>query len=563
MLDITHGYIYNEQIDGTIIMKLSIGTLLSKLCTKADYDAYGLDPGQKIEGIKLFSSDEEYHEPDDCIYLVSKSVVKAHTSTLISRQVLSRNVYLCVLPERTELPKEVTDNLSIIFLYSKDSSIVVFNQILNLFHKFTNWESSLSDAMLRNLELQEIIEVCKGILSSPLIILDRSYRVIGSYKPAHMNPPIFKDVEEKGYLSSETVHTLIRLGVIPISNSIGQNSANQRLSNTASGEYYSYWEPILTNGHVASYMLWLFQDQESYENEKYLISYFTDNISRYFQNGRYNSSASSDMKESLLIDIMDHPQDPAASYEERVKMIMYSDMEGCFVLSKIEYDNMNRLPFDILSWHLHNLSADYVPFVHNHSLYLFRPHTAEGSGDKLSETVLKKRQEIENLFQDIPFAVGTSDPFYSMMDLSKAAEQCNIALRYRNLSYKRTEHFIAFRDIYLLYLAKKSADAFHGEMLISSEYKALKQYDKEHNNNLTDVIFVYLSNRQNINKTAEKIFMHRNTIMNKVKKAYTVVNNDFENFHDSAAFIISYYLDVMDSDSGSLDENTMYLLRNI
>lgn len=303
-------------------MKLSIGTLLSKLCTKADYDAYGLDPGQKIEGIKLFSSDEEYHEPDDCIYLVSKSVVRTHTSTLISRQVLSHNVYLCVLPERTELPKEATDNLSIIFLYSKDSSIVVFNQILNLFRKFTNWESSLSDAMLRNLELQEIIEVCKGILSSPLIILDRSYRVIGSYKPDHIDPPIFKDVEEKGYLSSETVHTLIRLGVIPISNSVGQNSAHQRLSNTASGEYYSYWEPILTNGHIVAYMLWLFQDQESYENEKYLISYFTDNISRYFQNGRYNSSASSDMKESLLIDIMDHPQDPAASYEERVKMIM-------------------------------------------------------------------------------------------------------------------------------------------------------------------------------------------------------------------------------------------------
>ncbi len=544
-------------------MKLSIGTLFSKLCKREDYDAYGLDPAQKIEGIKLFSSDEEYHEPDNCIYLVSKSVVKSHITTLISRQVLSHNIYLCVLPERTELPKEACSSLSIIFLYSKDSSIVVFNQILNLFRKFTDWEASLSDAILRNLELQEIIDVCKGILSSPLVILDRSYRVIGSYKPADINPPIFRDVEEKGYLSSETVHTLIRLGVIPLSNSVDQNPNRQILSNTASGEYYSYWEPILINGHIAAYMLWLFPDQESYENEKYLIPYFTDNISRYFQNGRYNSSASSDMKESLLIDIMDHPQDPAASYEERVKMIMHSDMEGCFILSKIEYDNINRLPFDILSWHLHNLSAAYVPFVHNRSLYLFRPHTIEGKGEHLSETRMKQKQEIEDLFQDLPFTLATSDPFYSLMDLSKAAEQCNIALRYRKLSYKGKEHFISFRDIYLLYLAKKSADAFHGEILISSEYKALKQYDKEHNSNLTDVIFVYLSSRQNINKTAEKIFMHRNTIMNKVKKAYSVVNNDFENFHDSAAFLISYYLDVMGSDSGGLDEKTIDLLRNI
>ncbi len=544
-------------------MKLSIGTLFNKLCSTTDYDAYGIDPEQKIEGIKLFSSDEEYHEPDDCLYLVSNSFVKSHISTLISRQVLSHHIYLCILPEREELPKEITDSLSILFLYSKDSSIVVFNQILNLFHKFTKWESALSDAMLQNLELQEIIEVCQDILSCPLVILDRSYRVIGSYKPEDINPPIFRDVEEKGYLSSETVHTLIRLGVIPLSNSLGQSASRQTLSNTANGEFFSYWEPLQVNGHIVAYMLWLLADEKAYENEKYLISYFTENISRYFRNGRYNSSASSDMKESLLIDILDHPHDPAASYEERVKMIMYCEMEGSFILSKIEYDNMNRLPFDILSWHLHNLSPDYVPFVHNNSLYLFRPYVPGDSGEQLSDTAVKKRNEIGELFQDISFAVGTSDPFYSLMDLSKAAEQCNIALRYRNLSHKRKEPFIAFRDIYLLYLAKKSADAFHGEMLITSEYKMLKQFDKDHKNNLTDVMFVYLSNRQNINKTAEKMFMHRNTVMNKIKKAYAVVNNDFENFHDSASFIISYYLDVMEKDSNSLDDTTMYLLRNI
>jgi hypothetical protein len=544
-------------------MKLSIGTLLGKLCSKNDYDAFGIDAEEKIEGIKLFSSDEEYHDPDDCIYLVSASRVKTHTSTLISRQVLSHNIYLCVMPERIEISKEITENLSIIFLYTKESYISIFNQILQLFHKFTNWEESLSDAMLRNMELQEIIDICKGILTCPLVILDRSYRAIGAYKPEGIDPPIFRDVEEKGYLTSETVHTMIRLGVIPMSNSIGLDPTRQKLTHTASGEYYSYWEQIQVNGHVVAYMLWLLEDKEAFEREKYLISYFTDSISRYFQNGRYNSSASSDMKESLLIDIMDHPLAPAASYKERVKMIMYMEMEGEFLLSKIEYDNKEHLPYELISWHLHNLSPDYVPFVYKDSLYLFMPYHAGDSGERLSETAEKRRKEIEELFQDTPFTMASSDPFFSLMDLSKAAEQCSIALLYRNLSHKRTEHFIEFRDILLLFLAKRSVDSFHGDLLITSEYKILRKFDAEHNNNLTDVMFVYLTNRQNINKTAEKLFMHRNTVMNKVKKASALVNNSFQNFHDSASFIISYYFDVMSSDTGNLDENTMYLLRNI
>ncbi len=56
----------------------------------------------------------------------------------------------------------------------------------------------------------------------------------------------------------------------------------------------------------------------------------------------------------------------------------------------------------------------------------------------------------------------------------------------------------------------------------------LTRYDRDHNNNLRDVLYVYLMNDCSISKTAAKTFMHRNTIFNKLKKIEDLININFE-----------------------------------
>ncbi len=56
----------------------------------------------------------------------------------------------------------------------------------------------------------------------------------------------------------------------------------------------------------------------------------------------------------------------------------------------------------------------------------------------------------------------------------------------------------------------------------------LTRYDRDHNNNLRDVLYVYLMNDCSISKTAAKTFMHRNTIFNKLKKIEELIDINFE-----------------------------------
>jgi len=55
----------------------------------------------------------------------------------------------------------------------------------------------------------------------------------------------------------------------------------------------------------------------------------------------------------------------------------------------------------------------------------------------------------------------------------------------------------------------------------------LSRYDKEHGTNLRDVLFCYLTNNQDLKRTAELMFMHRNTVSNKLNQIRALEQLDF------------------------------------
>ncbi len=57
--------------------------------------------------------------------------------------------------------------------------------------------------------------------------------------------------------------------------------------------------------------------------------------------------------------------------------------------------------------------------------------------------------------------------------------------------------------------------------------------------NLRDVLYFYLMNGRSVSATAERLYLHRNTIMNKVKKIQSILNVDLEDRHVRQRLIFS------------------------
>ena len=83
----------------------------------------------------------------------------------------------------------------------------------------------------------------------------------------------------------------------------------------------------------------------------------------------------------------------------------------------------------------------------------------------------------------------------------------------------------AYQDYGMYYIIDLCAQRFlqvhnHDDLiyLVHPAIIAICRYDNSHNTNLRDVLFYYLLSHCSLNKTAQRLYMHRNTVLNKLNK---------------------------------------------
>lgn len=70
--------------------------------------------------------------------------------------------------------------------------------------------------------------------------------------------------------------------------------------------------------------------------------------------------------------------------------------------------------------------------------------------------------------------------------------------------------------------------------------KKLYCYDKEQNTNYCEILYTYLISERNITKAAEILYMHRNTVIYKLKKIKTLVDVNLDDYLERQHIILSY-----------------------
>lgn len=97
--------------------------------------------------------------------------------------------------------------------------------------------------------------------------------------------------------------------------------------------------------------------------------------------------------------------------------------------------------------------------------------------------------------------------------------------------------------------AKKYEALFASDNIIYMAHPgliALTRYDMCHNSNLRNVLHCYLRNDRNLSKTAKEMFMHRNTVLNKINKITEIIMDDLDDYSvrfrlTFSFMIIEYY----------------------
>ena len=522
-------------------MRLPLNVLLYQLSANSIFESQNLDLSGRYDGIKLFDIDYEPEDNKNYLYLISENMMKTYGTLWMGQQILSTNSFLCVCQadKKTTLA-DVPSGLAVILLYTEESFPVVFNKMLHVFHGFELWDTQFHLALLEHRPLQELLELTSDYLVHPMVILDRSFSLLGYIKIPGVTDPIMEDILEAGFVRLSTMTRLRQDGLLSTSEK-AENPLINYYCLTTKDCYYSMMYRFTASNHTVGYALVFKCTVHPKTNYLDLMNIITKNLSLYFQQERFRNRSSSEFYEPLLAEIMEHPDAEPLQYRSRVEYVPGLGMQGMYQLARVDYDNQSEMPHTFVCWNLRNSIADLKPFISQNKLYVLRNRTP-----KENETAFLSEEEevlFKKAFRGIGFQCGISNTFFSIMELSNAARQCDEAIRMGTKYDKDHREFHEFKDYYIYYLLKELKKNTPMSMIESPGYAVLKKYDEENHSDLCDVFMRYLENGRNINQTAAAIFLHRNTVLNKIKKATSIMKNECEDYQAATGYILSYLND--------------------
>ncbi|MCU6761693.1 Sugar diacid utilization regulator [uncultured Roseburia sp.] len=521
-------------------MQLPLNVLLYRLSPNSRYDIQNTDLSCRFDGIQLFDANETPIENQNFLYLVSEKMLRGYANKFLLEQLMSKCVFLCISSDDDTTILNLNHNLSVILLHTKDSFPLIFNKILNIFREFDEWDKSFHLTLLQGGSLQELLNISSSILVHPMIVFDRNYTILGYLRSPDVSDPFMEQMIKTGYATPEDIRKLREDGLI----SASEHSANPLINWYCLPDqncYYSMMYRFKANQHIVGYALIFCCTRHPNTNYLDLMDTVCENLELYFHQDRFTSRSSSEIYEPILTEILEHPELPAKQLQDQIRHIPDLNLNGNFVLSKLAYSEIHKLPFSFVSWNLRTSIPSLKPFVYQNFLYILRDNSRQ---EDCTCFLTDKEQKIfDEIFSGHLLTCGISQTFFSLADLPLAAAQCREAVLLGSRLFTDSRKFFKFEDIAIFYFLREMKKHMPLPMIASPYYHLLKQYDADHNSDLCEIFYTFLLNGRNINQTSAAIFMHRNTVLNKIKKASAIMNNDFNDYQTQLYYIISYLSD--------------------
>lgn len=520
-------------------MRVPLNVLLYTLSPKAQYEAKNLDFASEYQGVKLFDANALAIDMDpDYIYMVSEQAFSVHLESWKT---------ICY-PEITLVCLKNEGNLTLEHFHEKQAVIIldppktfshIFNRIVNIFSNINYWNQDVHMALLQGKSMQDILNLTERYVNHSMVVLDRSFSLLGYIKKEE-DIEVLNSIIEQGYVTSEMMAFMRKEGVISTASNIDNPLINYyTLSNKKS--YYSMMYQFKTRGKVAGYVIVFRCEVHPKTNFLYAMNLIANNLALYFQQER-KQNASADVYETILTEILETDRLNIKAFEDKLSYIHGLPVEGRFLLAHVDYENEKEMPYYFVCWSLRSSFNNLKPFVFRDHLYMLRvlPDGYE------SEQIFTPEEEylFKSGFRGFPYICGVSQMFFSLEKLKRALWQCDEAVRIH--AAEKTQKIHYFKDNYLNSFLEQMKENGFLEYYTSPDYEILKQYDSTHNTDLCDLYMKYLENGSNINQTASATFLHRNTVLNKIKKAISIMPKGSSDYQRMISFVMSYKKEHLD-----------------
>ena len=151
---------------------------------------------------------------------------------------------------------------------------------------------------------------------------------------------------------------------------------------------------------------------------------------------------------------------------------------------------------------------------------------------------------IMEICRDYGLYAGMGNSFHDIFDISEYYLQGLRSIELGICSQNEPGLFL-YKDYYLSHMASVFSQKESVATFCHPQLQILLDYDSKNGTDLAHILYVYLICERNMQAASQMMYMHRNTLIYRLKKINTLISVDYENYLERQHIILSYELQKM------------------
>lgn len=368
------------------------------------------------------------------------------------------------------------------------------------------YEKAVS-AIASGISIRDFTRMCYHYFHIDLIVVDEGYRLIDCAGNRPYDDPYWEILADSGSPTEETIiNDYLKEGYLE---TIAQSDSAIFVNWGVCRDYPQTSGPIYINGQLAGFLSLLFLDPERLDFALKLNAGLCRLYAILFKtNGFQERQTQNPIREVFAKQFFDTKNYPNAPRIEDYHS--YINIRPSFLIAVVRSKNGKKAVLEHVRGRFRSFFPDIIYLHQEGDLYLFLSGVCEENMENI-------RNKLLDFLAEYQLLMGCSRIFDRIEKRSVYIQQAEYALRagYRTDPDKQ---IFLFPDYYTQAILSDAADTLFSENAVPPELLTLCSLDAENQTDYTESLAIYLYERNNLNRAAAKLHLHRNTLKYRLDK---------------------------------------------
>lgn len=443
------------------------------------------------------------------------------TYLLGTEKVLSTNKLYFALADRLPLQPQIKENVVLICIgqsqrlsYYQERCCVlhikekadffqVANVVQELFDFYAAWDESLQAILAQTASVQELIEQCYAVFENPLFVINADFKVIAHTGYEGINMPYALESTNVDNLSLPTLAQFLEL------HELSMDTKDPMLLNLLDSSTLN--TNIFVNDEYQGCLTIDYHERRHTSSDIALAKYTAQSIAQAFDTHSSATQSERSMMKHALQDLVEGL--PISLEQQRA---LEAVQESRFVCVKLQLESrVAKLPTAYICNEFESSFAGSIAFVHDSAVVGFIELDAHDATQHSDANMLK--EQLTSFILAMDMRVGVGDTFSDLLNARLHYKQTSQVLECGRLVQPQDRYYV-FEELALTELIVNAIGELPYEMYFSEAMRKLAEHDAHAEVSYLETLRVYLENNMSVSKTAEVLYIHRSTLLERLSR---------------------------------------------